>query len=128
MAAAIAFPRFGDIAHLGHIELFTPTPDASLAFFTSIVGLHESGRSGDSVYLRGWGDYEWHTMKLTAHTTSGIGHVGLRVRDEDTLQRFSVDQGVAMPDDGWKEAIQVAVFEMTIFHDSSSSSAMLPGM
>ena len=68
------FPRFGDVAHLGHIELFTPKPEASLEFFTSVVGLHESGRSGDSVYLRGWGDYEWHTLKLTAHPTSGIGH------------------------------------------------------
>ena len=77
-----AFPLFGDVAHLGHVELFTPKPDESLAFFTSIVGLHESGRTGDSVYLRGWGDYEWHTLKLTAHTTSGIGHLGLRVRDE----------------------------------------------
>ena len=49
---AAAFPRFGDVAHLGHLELFTPTPEASLAFFTSVVGLHETGRSGDSVYLR----------------------------------------------------------------------------
>ena len=80
------FPRFGDVAHLGHIELFTPKPEASLEFFTSVVGLHESGRAGDSVYLRGWGDYEWHTLKLTAHSTSGIGHMGLRVRDEATLQ------------------------------------------
>ena len=37
--------RFGDVAHLGHLELLTPKPDASLAFFTSVVGLHESGRS-----------------------------------------------------------------------------------
>ena len=83
-----AFPRFGDVAHVGHVELLTPKPDASLAFFTSTVDLRESGRSGDSVYLRGWGDYEWHTLKLTAHTTSGLGHMGLRVRDQATLERF----------------------------------------
>ena len=82
------FPRFGDIAHVGHLELLTPKPDASLAFFTSVVGLHESSRSGDSVYLRAWGDYERHTLKLTAHTTSGLGHIAFRVRDEPTLQRF----------------------------------------
>ena len=74
-------PRFGDVAHLGHVELLTPKPDESLAFFTSIVGLHETARAGDSVYLRAWGDYERHTLKLTAHATSGIGHLGLRVRD-----------------------------------------------
>jgi len=86
--SAIQFPQFGDVAHVGHVELFTPHPDASLAFFTSVVGLHETGRAGDSVYLRAWGDYEWHTLKLTGHTTSGIGHLGLRVRDQSTLQRF----------------------------------------
>jgi catechol 2,3 dioxygenase len=80
--------RFGDVAHVGHIELLTPRPDESLAFFTSIVGLHETGRSGASVYLRAWGDYERHTLKLTAHTTSGIGHLGLRARDEPTLHRL----------------------------------------
>jgi catechol 2,3-dioxygenase len=85
---AIALPRFGDVAHVGHIELLTPRPDESLTFFTSIVGLHETGRSGASVYLRAWGDYERHTLKLTAHSTSGLGHLGLRVRDEPTLQRL----------------------------------------
>src|SRR5678810_508600 len=86
-----SFPRFGDVAHLGHVELFTPRPEASLDFFTSVVGLHESGRSGGSVYLRAWGDYERHTLKLTAHSTSGVGHLGLRVRDNDTLQRLVGD-------------------------------------
>ena len=88
MTAAIPFPRFGDVAHVGHVELLTPRPEESLAFFTSVVGLHETGRSGDSVYLRAWGDYECHTLKLTAHTTSGLGHLGLRVRDQATLERF----------------------------------------
>lgn len=34
-------PAFHDIAHLGHVELLTPKPEESLAFFTDIVGLHE---------------------------------------------------------------------------------------
>src|SRR5262245_10669849 len=81
-------PRLGDVAHVSHVELLTPRPEESLAFFTAIVGLHETRRSGGSVYLRAWGDYECHTLKLTAHSTSGLGHLGLRVRDEATLQRF----------------------------------------
>lgn len=81
-------PRFGDVAHVGHVELFTPKPEESLAFFTGVVGLHETARAGSSVYLRAWGDYERHTLKLTAHRTSGLGHVGFRVRDAATLQRL----------------------------------------
>ena len=42
LSSASPFPRFGDVAHVGHIELFTPKPDESLTFFTSVVGLHES--------------------------------------------------------------------------------------
>ena len=88
-----SFPRFGDVAHVGHVELLTPNPDASLDFFTSVVGLHETARSGDSVYLRAWGDYERHTLKLTAHATSGLGHLGLRARDEETLQALVTHLG-----------------------------------
>ena len=73
-------PSFHDIAHLGHLELLTPKPEESLAFFTRIVGLHESGRSGDSVYLRAWGDYERASLKLTASKSSGLGHVAFRTR------------------------------------------------
>src|SRR6185436_10514455 len=85
--------------------LFTPKPEESLAFFTSVVGLHETGRSGDSVYLRGWGDYEWHTLKLTAHTLSGIGHMGLRVRDEATLQQLVARLEKDRVAGGWVEDI-----------------------
>jgi catechol 2,3-dioxygenase len=76
-----------DVAHLAHVELLTPTPDESLRFFAEVMGMQESARSGDSVYLRGWDDYQHHTLKLTAHGTSGIGHVGLRARSPQALER-----------------------------------------
>lgn len=73
-------PQFGDLAHLGHVELLTPRFDESLRFFTDILGLHESGHEGDSVFLRAWGDYERFTLQLTRSTTSGLGHVAFRAR------------------------------------------------
>ena len=39
-------PRFSDSAHLGHVEILTPPIDASLRFFTDLVGLFEVGREG----------------------------------------------------------------------------------
>ena len=76
-----------DIAHLGHVELFTNKPQESLDFFVDIFGLTESGREGDSVYLRAWDDYEFHTLKLTASKTTGVGHVGYRASSEAALLR-----------------------------------------
>jgi catechol 2,3-dioxygenase len=97
----VSAAKFGDVAHVGHVELFTPKPDESLSFFTSVVGLHETTREGDSVYLRAWGDYERHTLKLTAHATSGLGHVGLRVRDAGTLQQLVARLGAHGVDGRW---------------------------
>ena len=74
------------MAHLGHIELLTPEPDASLRFFVDILGLTETGREGNSVYLRTWDDYEHHTLKLTAYDTSGIRRVGLRASSQAALE------------------------------------------
>jgi catechol 2,3-dioxygenase len=76
-----------DVAHLAHVELLTNMPEASLDFFVNVLGLTESGREGDSVYLRAWDDYEFHTLKLTASHTTGIGHVGYRAWSEQALMR-----------------------------------------
>jgi catechol 2,3-dioxygenase len=76
-----------DIAHLGHIELLTNKPEASLDFFVNVLGLTESGREGNSVYLRAFDDYEFHTLKLTASATTGIAHVGYRAASAQALER-----------------------------------------
>lgn len=81
-------PAFGDLAHLGHIELLTPRFDASLAFFKDVMGLHESGRQGESVFLRAWGDYERFTLQLTNAPRSGVGHLAFRARSAVVLQQM----------------------------------------
>ena len=76
-----------DIAHLGHLEIFSPKAEESLRFFVDVLGMTESGRAGDSVYLRAFDDYERYTLKLTASKTSGLGHVAFRARSPQALAR-----------------------------------------
>ncbi|MCL4247912.1 MAG: catechol 2,3-dioxygenase [Anaerolineae bacterium] len=76
-----------DLAHLGHVEMYTPKLDESVDFFVNIMGLTETTRHGDSVYLRGWDDYEHHTLKLTANDQPGIGHMGWRTTSPQALER-----------------------------------------
>ena len=59
-----------DIAHLGHVEVYTDKFEESLDFFTRVYGLKLSLLEGDSAYLRAWDDYEFHSLKLTRHETS----------------------------------------------------------
>ena len=76
-----------DIAHLAHVEMLTPKLDESVEFFVNIMGLTETTRTGDSIYLRGWDDYEHHTLKLTANDKPGLGHMAWRARSPQALER-----------------------------------------
>jgi catechol 2,3-dioxygenase len=76
-----------DVAHLGHIELLTPKPEESLHFFVDVLGMTESGRRGESVYLRGWDDYELYSLKLTGSSAAGLGHAAFRARSPQALAR-----------------------------------------
>ncbi len=79
-------PTF-DVAHLGHVEVYTDKFEESLDFFTRVYGLTESGRDANSAYLRAWDDYEFHSLKLTRHHTTGVGHIGYRVSSPKALER-----------------------------------------
>lgn len=76
-----------DVAHLGHVEMYTDRYEESLAFFTDVYGLTLSGEDETSAYLRAWDDYEFHSLKLTRHTTTGIGHVAYRAASPEALNR-----------------------------------------
>jgi catechol 2,3-dioxygenase len=77
----------GDLAHIGHAELLTPRPDESLRFFEEVLGMTPEAREGQSVYLRGWGDYERYGLKLTEAPQAGLGHLALRAWSLEALER-----------------------------------------
>jgi catechol 2,3-dioxygenase len=76
-----------DIAHLAHVELLTNRFDESLDFFTRVYGLSVSAKTATTAYLRGFDDYEFHSLKLTASERTGIGHVAYRASSPEALER-----------------------------------------
>jgi catechol 2,3-dioxygenase len=79
--------QLNEVAHIAHAELLTPTPDESLRFFVDVLGMEEEGRDGQSVLLRGWGDYLRYSLKLSEAPKAGLGHVALRAWSPDALER-----------------------------------------
>jgi catechol 2,3-dioxygenase len=79
--------RVDDVAHLGHVEMLTDRFEASLDFFVRVYGLTLAAEDAHSAYLRGWDDYELCTLKLTRAGTTGVGHIGYRVRSPEALAR-----------------------------------------
>ena len=76
-----------DLAHIGHAELLTPTPEDSLRFFEQVLGMEVEAREGQSVFLRGWGDYQRYSLKLTESERPGLGHMALRAWSPEALER-----------------------------------------
>lgn len=76
-----------EIAHLAHAELFTPEMNGTLWFFEHLLGLRETARQGDSVYLRCYEDPYHHSLKVTAADQPGVGVLGWRTSSRDALER-----------------------------------------
>jgi catechol 2,3-dioxygenase len=67
--------------------MYTDRYDASLGFFTRVYGLKLTAEDENSAYLRAWDDYEFHSLKLTRHHQTGLGHIGYRVASPEALER-----------------------------------------
>ena len=49
--------------------------------------MESAGESADSVYLRGFGDYERSSLKLTHAAQAGVGHIAYRTHSPEALAR-----------------------------------------
>lgn len=76
-----------DVAHLGHVELLTPKASDSVRYFTDILGMEQVHAEGQSVYLRGYGDYATTSMKLTESDDAGVGTIAWRAMSQAALER-----------------------------------------
>jgi catechol 2,3-dioxygenase len=77
---------FGLISQLAHVELQSPRPDETVAFFKDVLGFSETARDGESVYLRAWGDAFHHSLVVSEAAAPGIAHVGWRTAGAEQLE------------------------------------------
>lgn len=90
-----------ELAHLAYVELLTPDIHGSLWFFKELMGMRETDRCGDSVYLRCYEDPYHHSLKLTAADKPGLGSMAWRTTSRDALERRAAalsKEGVGL---GW---------------------------
>jgi len=83
--------RIKDIANiqkLGHIEFRTTDLERARDFYVNLVGLHETARDDNRIYLRCTEDKQHHTFVLRKADSAGVGHIGFVVSSEDDLDRM----------------------------------------
>lgn len=96
-------PARYEVAHLARTELLTPNPDGTLWFFTKLLGMYETHREGQSVYLRGYEDpYQW-SIKVTEAPQAGLGHAALRTTSAEAVDRRAKSLRDANVDISWTE-------------------------
>jgi len=96
---------FGLLSQLAHVEIETPRPEASLAWFTEVLGLTESGRDGGSVYLRAWGDPFHHSLVLTEGRVPRVRHIAWRTAGARQLEDVAARIEQAGTGEGWQEPV-----------------------
>ena len=53
------------VMRMGRIELKVLDLEKSVDYYTNVIGLEETGRMGDSVYLKAWDEFDHHSVILT---------------------------------------------------------------
>lgn len=92
------------LSQMAHIELLSTNLEETTRFYTDIVGMDLTGSDENSVYLRAWGDYFHHTLKITKSDKKGLAQVGWRADSAEALEECvqhlaSIGAGI-----GWVEA------------------------
>lgn len=82
----VSTPR---VHNLHHVELLTPRIEESLDFFTRVLGLHETHREGQSVYLRTSGEFARYSTILTEAEKPGLGHTGWQVAEPGHVEGWA---------------------------------------
>ena len=76
-----------DVAEIAAFELYSPDVDATVGFFRDLLGMIETARIGDSVFLRGWEDPYGHSLKVTYREQAGMGFAQWRTSSLAALER-----------------------------------------
>jgi catechol 2,3-dioxygenase len=77
------------ILRLSHAEVRVPDLELSTAYYTEVVGLIETAREHDRVFLKGWDEQQHHSVILRYAPTYGLETLGFKVQDAADLDELA---------------------------------------
>ncbi len=66
------------LSQLAHVELISPRPAETVRWMVDVLGLEETTREGQSVYLRGWAEWLHSSLIVTEGPEPALGHMSWR--------------------------------------------------
>jgi catechol 2,3-dioxygenase len=71
------------LSQLAHVELISPKPEETVRWMADVLGLEETAREGQSVYLRGWAEWLHSSLIVTEGPEPALGHIAWRTYGPD---------------------------------------------
>lgn len=73
------------IMRIGRVELRVLDLEESVKYYTQVIGLEETGRDRDRVFLKAWDEYDHHSIILKKADHPGLDHFAFKVKNEAVL-------------------------------------------
>jgi catechol 2,3-dioxygenase len=91
------------ILRLSHVEIRVPDLELATAYYSEVVGLIETAREPERVFLKCWDEHQHHSVVLTYAPTHGLNSFGFKVTDEADLDHYAVRLAEAGTEVQWLE-------------------------
>jgi len=127
------------ILRLSHVEIRVPDLELATAYYTEVVGMYETAREPDRVFLKCWDEHQHHSLILTFAPTYGLSHMGWKVETAQDIDDYTarlngagVEVARFAPEEigpGHGEAIRFALpsgHVMELVHGMEQVGNMLP--
>jgi catechol 2,3-dioxygenase len=76
------------ILRLSHVEIRVPDLELATAYYTEVLGLLETDREPERVFLKCWDEHQHHSVILKYAPTYGLETMGFKVSDREDLDQF----------------------------------------
>jgi catechol 2,3-dioxygenase len=76
------------ILRLSHVEIRVPDLELSTAYYTEVLGLIETAREGERVFLKAWDEHQHHSLVIRYAPTYGLDVMAFKLSDHSDLDLY----------------------------------------
>ncbi len=77
------------ILRLSHVEIRVPDLELATAYYSEVVGLLETAREPERVFMKCWDEHQHHSVVLVYAPTHGLNSFGFKVTDAADLDHYA---------------------------------------
>jgi catechol 2,3-dioxygenase len=77
------------ILRLSHVEIRVPDLELATAYYTEVVGLIETERESERVFLKCWDEHQHHSVILRYAPTYGLETIGFKLGEREDIDLFA---------------------------------------